>query len=434
MKTISMVFLALVVAATAMGQDLRELDQRVRALEEKVKQLQQTGDIAELQREIDILSREIETLKAGQAHPAAQTTQPQYGLGAAASKVYRAEPGVSFGGYGEFLYDKPQHGSALADVLRAVLYTGYKFDAHTLLNSELEVEHASTEFKGDESRNAEGGSVSIEFAYLDYLLQPAANVRAGLVLMPMGIINEQHEPTAYFGTHRPEVEDRILPTTWSELGAGVFGDSGSVSYRAYLVTGLDSGRFSAEDGIHEGKQSGASAAAQDLAVTGRIDWHPVEGTTIGASAYSGDSGQGAGYRGRVTLADLHADSKFRGISVRGVFAHGQIGDAGAISRRVGETIGSSLGGWYVEGGYDMASVLRFHNLSFSPYVRYERLNTQRRVPSGFNADPDNDRRITTLGVSFKPIPQTVIKSDWRRVRTAAGTSDSSFNLGLGYIF
>src|SRR5438477_1659848 len=171
----------------------------------------------ELKGQIDILTQQIEALKLGERQQAAQANISQYGLGAAASKVYRSEPGVSFGGYGEFLYQNPRHGLPTADVARAVLYTGYKFNDRVLFNSELEVEHATTEI---------GGSVSAEFAYLDYRIKPQANVRAGLVLLPMGLINEQHEPTAYFGARRPEVEHRILPTTWSELGAGVFGDSG----------------------------------------------------------------------------------------------------------------------------------------------------------------------------------------------------------------
>src|ERR1043166_6490981 len=187
-------------------------------------QTQSTSDlearVAEMKRQIDILTQEIEAMKTGEAaKKPAEADTSQYGLGAAASKVYRADQGVSFGGYGEFRYQKPQGGIASADVVRAVLYTGYKFNDRALFNSELEVEHASTEFAGDETRGAEGGSVSIEFAYLDYLLRPSANVRAGLVLMPTGLINEQHEPTAYFGTHRPEVEDRILPTTWTERSA-----------------------------------------------------------------------------------------------------------------------------------------------------------------------------------------------------------------------
>jgi len=404
------VVLTLLMASSAFAQNTADLEKRLHDLEARLAQ------VDEMKREIEVLTREIESMKLNEK-PAAQADVSQYGLGAAASKVYRSEPGVSFGGYGEFRYENPRHGIPTADVVRAVLYTGYKFNDRVLFNSELEVEHATTELDG---------AVSVEFAYLDYLLKPSANVRAGLVLIPMGLINEQHEPTAYIGARRPEVEDRILPTTWTELGAGVFGDRGTLTYRGYVVTGLESKRFSAADAVHEGKQAGSSAAAKDLAFTGRLDWHPIEGMILGASAYTGNSGQDADFRGRVTLADLHADTKFRGISLRGLVAKGRIGDAAAISAQNGETVGSSIGGWYVEGAYDLQRV--------SPYVRYERLDTQRRVPLGLSRDPENDRRIATFGLAFKPISQTVIKTDWQRIRTRAGTSNNQFNLALGYIF
>src|SRR5262249_13073936 len=158
------------------------------------------------------------------------------------------------------------------------LYTGYKFNDRVLFNSELEVEHATTE---------KGGNVNSEFAYLDFLHRPELNFRAGLMLMPMGLVNEQHEPTAYLGAHKAETEQVVIPATWSELGAGVFGDSGPFSYRAYLVTGLDSKGFGPEEGLREGRQGGSEALAQHGAITGRLDWHPIEGTFLGTSLYTG---------------------------------------------------------------------------------------------------------------------------------------------------
>jgi cell division protein FtsB len=423
------IFFAMLIATTAFGQDTQELEKRVRALEEKVRQLQQTSETAELQREIDVLSREIEALKSGQQRKTVEAAGSQYGLGAAASKVYRSEPGVAFGGYGDMLYqnlrsDQP----STADLLRAVLYTGYKFNRNVLFNSELEVEHGSTEH---------GGQVSMEFAYLDYLLRPVANVRAGVVLIPLGFINEQHEPTAYFGARRPEVERRIIPTTWSEIGAGVFGDVGRLSYRSYVVTGLNSGAFEAI-GIREGRQGGAEALAKDWAVTARADFHPLEGTLLGGAIYSGNSGQGRGFSGRVTLGDLHAEARLRGASARALWARGTIGDAAAINRANGlvgdESIGSSFAGWYIEGGYDLASLFPRGDSSLSPYARYERFDTQRTVPFGYERNHENSGRIFTLGVAFKPIPQTVIKVDWQNVNNRAGTGVDQFNVALGYIF
>src|ERR1041384_1147255 len=209
-------FLAVVcsfaLAGAAGAQETADLERGLRGLQDK------SNEVEELKREIGVLSKEIEALKTGQQKQTVEVTPDlsgrQYGLGAAASKVYRAEPGFSVGGYGDMAYQNGE--SKSADLVRAVLYTGYKFNKNVLFNSELEVEHASTEL---------GGSVSMEFAYLDFLLRPQANVRAGVVLMPVGFINEQHEPTAYFGVQRPVVERTIIPTTWSEIGGGIFGDA-----------------------------------------------------------------------------------------------------------------------------------------------------------------------------------------------------------------
>ena len=385
--------------------------------------------IEEMQRQIEILTQEIEAMKAPQsAKPLAADTQ-QYGLGAAASKVYRAEPGVSFGGYGEMVYNnRDAAGADTADLLRAVLYTGYKFNDRILLNSELEVEHASTE---------SGGAVSMEFAYLDFLHKPGLNYRAGVVLIPMGLINEQHEPTAFFGVDRPAVERFIIPATWGEIGAGIFGDVKNVTYRAYLVTGLNAAKFDSEEGIREGRQAGAQAAAEDFAIVGRADWHPFEGTLFGGSLYSGNAGQSADFAGRVTLGEVHADSKFRGLALRALYARGTIGDAQRINEANGlsddESIGKSFGGWYAEAGYDLAPLLG-RSWSLTPYARYEQLDTQRSVPAGFRRNLLNARNIFTVGVSVKPITQTVIKIDYQNLTNKAHAGAKQWNVGVGYIF
>ncbi len=390
--------------------------------------MEKTSESAEILRQIEILTAEIEALKTRQSARVVQADTTQHGLGAAASKIYRSEPGVSFGGYGEMLYQNFDGAPANADLLRAVLYTGYKFTDRVLFNSEMEVEHGSTEA---------GGAVSMEFAYLDYLVRPEVNVRAGLLLVPMGLINEQHEPTAFFGARRPLVERVIIPATWGEMGAGVFGEIGPVSYRAYVVNGLKGEEFAAS-GIRGGRQGGAEATAEDWAVVGRADFHPFEGTIFGGSIYSGDAGQGEGIGARVTLGEVHADAKLRGLSVRGLYARGTIGDASALNRQLGltgnQSVGKAFGGWYAEGGYDLGPFLRRGEMSFSPFVRYERLNTQRSVPAGFTTNPANDQKILTVGFSFKPVTQTVLKIDWQKVNNEAETGIDQWNIGLGYIF
>lgn len=431
LKRFAGIALALLTTTSLFAQEASDLERRLRELEQKIAAMQTaqpSTDLTEIRRQIEVLGQEIESLKTRQTEKVAVADTETFGLGAAASKVYRADQGISFGGYGEFIYQNLENRTNTADALRAILYTGYKFNDRVIFNSEVEYEHANTE------RN---GEVEVEFAYLDYMFNPAFNVRGGLLLMPVGITNEQHEPTAFLGARRTQVESRIIPTTWSEIGVGAFGDLGRVSYRAYVTTSLASTGITAT-GIRGGRQMGSQAKAEDLAYVARLDFQPVEGTMLGGSVYTGKSGQEQSFGGRVSLAEVHADAKFRGIQLRALAARGTIDDAAAINaanRFTGaNSVGEEFGGWYVEGGYDIASMFGRGEMSLTPFARYEAFNTQQEVPTGFLRNRANDQNILTIGVNFKPIPQTVIKVDWQDVDNAANTGLDQWNIALGYIF
>jgi hypothetical protein len=440
--------LALLVSTAAFAQDATpatDLERRLRELEQRVAQMQAaqpSADLAEVRRQIEILGQEIESLKTRQTDKVAVADTEQYGLGAAASKVYRVNQGISFGGYGEMLYEN-YAGSTDAgvrttnkdkfDMLRGILYTGYKYSDRVLFNSEIEFEHGST---------GSGGEASVEFAYLDFLVNPNVGVRTGLLLVPMGLVNEQHEPTTYLTSRRSAVENAIIPTTWREMGAGVFGETGPLSWRAYVVNSIRGDRFTA-GGIRGGRQKGANAQIEDLAFTGRVDWQPVVGTIVGAAVFAGNTGQanrvnGELVEGNLRLFDLHGETHFRGVTLRGLFAHSNLEDVArlnALQNLSGNrSIGEEMGGWYLEAGYDLSTLMSFGESSLTPYIRYERLNTQRRVPAGFTRNPANDQRIFTYGLQFRPIPQAVIKADYQNVDNEAGTGLNQWNIGIGYIF
>ncbi len=422
-----------------------DLEKRVVELESKLAQIQTAQpsfDPAELRRQIEALAQEVEALKTRQtAKPVAADTE-QFGLGAAASKIYRVDQGISFGGYGEMLYENyagtSDAGARVTtkdkvDMLRGVLYTGYKYNDRVLLNTEIEFEHGST---------GSGGEASVEFAYLDFLVRPNVGVRAGLVLIPMGLVNEKHEPTTYLTARRSVVENAIIPTTWREMGAGVFGEQGPLSWRVYAVNSIRGDKFTA-GGIRGGRQKGANAQVEDIALTGRLDWEPLVGTTVGASFFNGNTGQnstagGQRVEGKLSMFDLHGETAFRGVTLRGLFARATIDDVARLNQLNGLTgsssIGESLGGWYVEGGYDLATLRSFGEASITPYFRYETLDTQRRVPAGFSRKPASDQKILTYGIQFKPIPQAVIKADYQNFDNEAGTGTDQWNLGIGYIF
>ncbi len=386
-------------------------------------------------------------MKVGEAAAPGATRageEPSYGVGPAASKVY-GKKGVSIGGYGEFLYDNfaalrqdglPSGLRSHADLLRAVLYVGYKFDDHWVVNTELEVEHAVT-------ASDKGGEVEIEFAYLDYMASQNFRGRAGLILMPMGWINEMHEPPTFLGARRPEVEEFLIPTTWREIGVGFYGNAGPLSYQLYGVNGLNSAGYTAE-GIREGSQEGSEALAVSWAATGRLDWTPVPGAVVGASFFSGDSSQGSttpsgrSFSGLTTLVDVHADWRWRGLWLRGLYVHTSIGDAAAINESNGltgeQSVGSEQWGWYVLGGFDVLSLTSGSRASLTPFVRYERYDTQAQVPTGYSRSGETDVTLLTVGAVYKPIEQVSIKLDWQQKTNAARTGVNQWNVGLGYMF
>ncbi|HEV8375908.1 MAG TPA: hypothetical protein VGR38_06685, partial [Candidatus Polarisedimenticolia bacterium] len=359
-------------ARTDTEQRLRDLEARLKQLAAAIEELRREGTgsssskIAELEKQIEALTREIERLRMGEA-AAPSADRSEHGLGPAASKVYRVQGGVSLGGYGEMIYrdfsrgddsGAPSGADDRLDLLRAVFYFGYKWSDRILFNSEIEFEHATTG-EGDEEK----GEVSVEFAYLDFLVKKGFNVRGGLLLIPVGILNEMHEPTTFAGVLRPGVESLILPTTWRENGAGVFGETGWLAYRVYLVAGLDAAGFSGEEGLREGRQGGSASLANSFAWTGRLDVTRVPGLVAGVAAYRGDSDQGQmAADATVETLDLHAQYAWRGFEGRVLWARVEVDDTAEINQLLGflplsgDSIGQRMKGWYVQAAWDILSL------------------------------------------------------------------------------
>ncbi len=314
---------------------------------------------------------------------------------------------------------------------------GYKFTDNILFNSEIEFEHGTTG-SGAEDK----GSVSVESAALDFFFDPMVNARAGMVLIPMGFINPIHEPTFFFGNNRPEVERRIIPSTWREVGVGLFGElAPGLTYTIYGINGMNAADFTSS-GIRSGRQSASKAKAEDLAFVGRFDYAlpQVPGVTIGASAYLGNSGQNQIFNGQqvdvfTQLYEGHVQVKYRGLEFRALGSWGRIGDAAVLSAAKGETIGSENYGWYTEVGYDVMPHLFADSTQYlAPFFRYERFDTIASAPNGFADDLSKDREIFQIGINYKPIPNVVIKADYRNWSSQAGDLPDDFNLGLGFIF
>lgn len=424
--------LALLIAAPLTAQENKKADTQKQAA---------PATQNEQDHKIEVLSQEIEKLKAGKdLFPAAKETG-RYGYGPAASKVYEVNQGVSIGGYGEFLYsknartDEAGKDSGLNDKIdsvRQIIYAGYKFNDKFVFNSEIEFEHAGN-----------GGNVYTEFATIDYLHNPMLNFKAGLMLIPMGIYNEMHEAPTFLATTRPLTETHIMPSTWRENGAGIFGQVGDFSYKLYGVSSLNaasdpssgakSPNFSSQ-GFRNGRQKGAEAIANEFSGVLRIDYNGITGSTFGVSAYYGRSGQADLAPHETTIADMHADIKIRGLYLRSVVSFANLTQAYQL-----RTAATSMGpaeqmyGAYVEVGYD---IFRFFDINqeLYPHLRAEKIDTQYKVATGNLFDARYEQTVLTFGLAYKPIRQIIAKIDYSIYSNKADKGVNQLNFALGYLF
>ncbi len=408
--------------------------------------------VEEVERKQGVITEEVRKIKEALVLPETKELKSEYGLGPAASKVYGVTKGFSIGSYGEFNYknavsDRGTSARDEFDMLRLVLYTGYKFNDRILFNSEIEFEHGST------GRN---GSVSVEFANLDFMLHPMLNARAGLVLVPMGFLNEIHEPPFFHGNVRPEVENAILPSTWRAGGAGFFGELlPGLEYRTYAITGLDARGFRSS-GIRGGRQSGSFERAEDFAWVGRLDYSPLEMLTIGGSAYVGNSGQDQQFGNSTDgftkpdvftqIYEVHAQLRTHGFESRLLGAWSDIDDANELSldstinphvtdaTKKDQPVAAQQFGWYGEVAYDVLPLLLDTDQYLAPWFRYSRIDTQDDVPFGFDADLSRDRDVYEVGISYKPIPEVIFKLDYRNQDPKQGELPDEVRLGAGFVY
>jgi len=408
-------------------------------------------DDTEVREKVDVLAAEVSRLRELLEVPATeeQRLEGQFGMSPVAAKVYAGDPGLSIGGYGEFYFaaELGDEGRNTADFYRFIAYLGYKFSDRIVMNTELEFEHATTSANWD----GDAGSVSVEFAYLDFLIDPALNVRAGNLLVPMGFINTLHEPVFYRGNFRPELERRIIPSTWRELGLGLHGSFGDgFQYAAYLLNGLDGAGFSSS-GIRGGRQKGNRVALEDIGLVAALDWRHGGKLWVGGSAYHGGADQDGMTDPALAdldvshwIAEVHAQYRHRGLEARAMFASAGIDGAGGLTAALYPDPATGLipdaqNGWYVDVAYDVAPLLFGPDAGFtlSPWVRYESLDLQAGVPDVGDraASPALDQQILTVGLESKPHDQVVIKLDWVRTESEAdGDAEDAIRVGAGYAF
>jgi hypothetical protein len=341
-------------------------------------------------------------------------------------------------GYMEVHLNKEQDLPTEADLHRFVLMVGHSFSDRLKFWSEVEVEHAFVE--GAE----ESGEVAIEQAYVDLMVHRRFNLRAGMVLVPVGIVNERHEPPTFHGVERTFVDTVIVPTTWRDTGIGAFGDLGrGLPYRAYLVPGLDATGFTAEEGIKDGRQQGGHADASDPAVTGRVEYRRA-GLTAGGSFWSGGSGFGLIRLDietpTVTVGSLDARYRRGRHELRGQWSVVNIGGAGDLNRALqlqsgnSPNIASRLLGAYGEVATRVSPDAWTHELV--AFGRYELFDTQNKMPAGYLPIQELQRSAIVIGATYFPDPDVAFKFDVSRERNKSEGVRGPWrvNFGLGWWF
>ena len=340
--------------------------------------------------------------------------------------------------YGEINFNRPTRDTknAVADLRRLVLGYQHRFDEKTKVVAELEVEHAVSSL-------SDPGEVAVEQAYVERRLTANVAARAGLFLMPFGLLNENHEPTAFYGVERNFVETAIIPSTWREGGLQFVVDfDNGLTAQAGVTTGFDLGKWDAtsRDGaesplgaIH---QELVLAKARHLSVFGALNWRGVPGLLVGGSLFTGGATHGqATASSRVTLWDLHARYTPGRWDLSGVYSRGTISNTAALNTPlVGSQtlIPKSFDGWYGQAAYRLWSS---GDYALAPFARWEQFNTARSfadLGAGLTPPATRTERVITVGANLNIGSSVVLKADYQRFREK--TDNNRFDLGLGWSF
>jgi len=390
----------------------------------------------ELERRINILSDEITQLKASQFK--ASTGQQAFGLGQAASKVYFVPQGLSIGGYGEIVYNNKSHENEDGDAtnreptteaLRNIIYLGYKYSDQWIVNAEIEIEHVDEIFN--------------EFLYIDYLSSDALNYRFGLSLVPMGLTNELHEPIYFNSVNRPEVETYLIPTTWREIGVGVFGQTGKLTYKAFLFNGADADAISSniKNGVRNGrKKGGTNTNASTGALVLRADYAFDTSTSIGGSVYRGKASSANSATPatnyidmEMSITEIHALYKQSGFGIKFLGTRVSFANSEDWNKQAGANkIPDLMNGGYLEFEYDIE---KSKGAVLTPFIRFEQYNLHQEVDSTYlTKNQAYDRKNTLVGVAYKPIDRLVFKADYAYKHQGDDKGINEFNLGLGFVY
>jgi len=357
---------------------------------------------------------------------------------------------LTVGGYAQIDYNhnlsNHSYQTGNLDVHRLVLLFGYKFNERTQFFTEIEYEHVS--------------DVYIEQAFLDYKINKYIHFRGGLMLIPMGIVNEYHEPPTFNGVERTMVDKYIVPTTWRELGFGFTGNlpTATIKYQLYMFNGFKSydnsegGTYylSGKNGLRKGRQKGAESFISSPNLSAKVDYYGLPGLNLGLAGYFGKT-QSTAYNGidrddnagkasadstvvGISMVSADARYQYRGLELRGQLSYTALSNTQQYNAKISDPLGSSLIGYYFEIGYNILKPIPSLKSQLIPFVRFEHYNTHHEV-EGTTPITDYSNQIVTAGIGWKITPQVALKSDLQLLRSGSSdVLDTIINAGIGVMF
>lgn len=365
----------------------------------------------------------------------AQQDSQQDSLRVANRLSYNTNNKLTIGGYVQIDYNEPDGATpGNIDVHRLVLLFGYRFNEKVSFLTEIEWEHVK--------------EVYVEQAFVNYSFNTAFNLRGGLMLVPMGYVNEYHEPPVFYGVERPRVDKYIVPTTWRELGVGATGNLQNLSlrYQAYIFNGFISykdgeGTLTGANGLRGGRQKGAESVIQTPNLSFKLDYYGILGLKVGFAGYFGetqsDEPSVEGSTVGVSMIGLNALYQFNGFDLRGQYIWTGLSGTEAYNELTGNDLGSELVGYYIEAAYNfMPLINKKTDKQLSLFTRYEKYNTQVATAGDLEVNQAYDRSDITFGCDFKIAPGVVVKADYQWIYDALPglDPDNMFNAGIGVMF
>ena len=344
---------------------------------------------------------------------------------------------VTVGAYGEMTYNQPESQNGELDVQRMVLLFGYRFNDKTQFVTEVEIEHVEEVF--------------VEQAFVNYNVADNISLRGGLMLVPMGIINEYHEPTTFNGVERPAVDNAIVPTTWREMGVGVTGrfPEASIGYQAYVFNGFKStmtedgevtGFLKGSNGLRSGRQKGIQSTIDSPTFSTKIEYYGLPGLRLGLSGYFGktqateDVEDIDGSNIGISMVGFDARYAKKRFTARGQFIYASLSDTEDYNTLVESDLGSALMGYYAEVAYNLLPLNKEQRLFV--FTRYENYDTHASTEGSLVSNDAYNRTDITTGLSYHIAPGVVVKGDYQFRSNKAENSDVNnlLNFGIGVWF